>query len=107
MTTSVPIGTLRFEKVLVHVLLVVHSVEIFQRGFAQMSTFEWLGLVQLALVALVGYLARDKKTWLAWTGAALLFTAPITLIVFLILEARNRKRQEELDDNPSSFSRQT
>ena len=49
MTTSVPIGTLRFERVLVHVLLVVHSVEIFQRGFAQMSTFEWLGLVQLAL----------------------------------------------------------
>ncbi len=99
MTTSVPIGTLRFERVLVHVLLVVHSVEIFQRGFAQMSTFEWLGLVQLALVALVGYLAKDKKTWLAWTGAA--------LIVFLILEARNRKRQEKLDDNPSSFSRQT
>ena len=55
--------------------------------------------MQLALVALVGYLAKDKKTWLAWTGAA--------LIVFLILEARNRKRQEKLDDNPSSFSRQT
>ena len=102
MTTSVPIGTLRFERVLVHVLLVVHSVEIFQRGFAQMSTFEWLGLVQLALVALVGYLAKDKKTWLAWTGAAL-----FSCIVFLILEARNRKRQEKLDDNPSSFSRQT
>ena len=90
-----------------HVLIVVHSMEIFQRSFAQMSTFEWLGLVQLALVALVYYLAREKKTRFAWTGAALLFSGPITLIVFLILEARNRKRQVKLDNNPSSFSRQT
>jgi len=62
-----------------------------------MSTFEWLGLVQLALVALVNYLAREKKTRFAWTGAALLFSGPITLIVFLIVEARNHKRQEKLD----------
>ncbi len=62
-----------------------------------MSTFDSLVWVQLASVALVNYLARKKKTRLAWTGAGLLFTGPLTLIVFLIVEARNNKRQEKLD----------
>ena len=52
--------------------------------------------LQLPLILLVCYLARKKKTCFAWTGATLLFTPYLTLIVFLILEARNRKRQDKL-----------
>jgi hypothetical protein len=53
-------------------------------------------LVWIALVVLVNYLAREKKTRLAWTGAPIVFSPFPVLIVLLILEARNHKRQEKL-----------
>lgn len=56
-----------------------------------MSTF--VLVIWAALVLLVNQLAIGKKTRLAWTGAAILGPLPI-LIVFLIVEARNRKRQD-------------
>jgi hypothetical protein len=44
----------------------------------------------------MGWLAKSKgyKTWPAWTGATFLFTVPRTFIVFLIVNARNRKRKK-------------
>jgi hypothetical protein len=53
-------------------------------------------VVWITSAVVMGYVARSKgyKTWPAWTGAAILFSLPLTLIVFFIIDAKSRKRKE-------------
>jgi len=87
----------------VHVLVVVHSIEISTGVFAPMTTSAQAVLIFWITSALVmGYPAKSRgyKTWPAWTGATFLFSFPLTIIVFLIVDARNRRRKKQLERQP-------
>jgi hypothetical protein len=56
-------------------------------------------LVWITSAVVMGYLAKSKgyRTWPAWTGASILFSLPLNLIVFFIVDAKNRKRKKQLE----------
>jgi hypothetical protein len=60
-------------------------------------------LFWITSAVVMGYLAKNKgyRTWPAWTGASILFSLPLTLIVFLIVDAKNRKRKTQLERESS------